>query len=73
MNQSEIKNFLTLNISKLKGVGIKTMKLLKKKKIEKISDLLWSFPQGFTDRSNVKMLDKLEIGKITTVKVKVSK
>ncbi len=73
MNQSEIKKFLTLNISKLKGVGIKTTKLLKKKKIEKISDLLWNFPQGFTDRSNVKMLDKLEIGKITTVKVKVSK
>ena len=36
-------------------------------------DLLWNFPQGFTDRSNVQTLDKLEIGKITTVKVKVTK
>ena len=68
-----MKNFLTQNVSALKGVGPATKKLLKKKKIEKISDLLWNFPQGFTDRSNVKTLDKLEIGKITTIKVKVSK
>ena len=73
MNQSEIKKFLTQSISKLKGVGIKTVKILKKKRIEKISDLLWNLPQGSTDRSNVKLLDKLEIGKITTIKVKVSK
>ena len=73
MNQSKIQNFLIQNVSTLDGVGIKTKKLLKKKKIEKISDLLWNFPQGFTDRSNVKTLDKLEIGKITTIKVKVTK
>ncbi len=73
MNQSKINNFLTKNISTLNGVGIKTHKILKKKKIEKISDLLWNLPQGHTDRSNVKTLDKLEIGKITTVKVKVVK
>ena len=35
--------------------------------------MLWNFPQGFTDRSNVQTLDKLEIGKITTIKVKVTK
>ena len=73
MNQSKIQDFLIQNVSNLEGVGIKTKKLLKKKKIEKISDLLWNLPQGFTDRSNVKTLDKLEIGKITTIKVKVSK
>ena len=73
MNQSKIHNFLIQNISALDGVGIKTKKLLKKKKIEKISDLLWNLPQGFTDRSNVQTLDKLEIGKITTIKVKVTK
>ena len=73
MNQSKIQDFLIQNVSNLEGVGIKTKKLLKKKKIEKIYDLLWNFPQGFTDRSNVKTLDKLEIGKITTIKVKVSK
>ena len=73
MNQSKIHDFLFQNVSILDGVGTKTMKLLKKKKIEKISDLLWNFPQGFTDRSNLQTLDKLEIGKITTIKVKVVK
>ena len=73
MNQSKIYNFLIQNVSALEGVGAKTKKLLKKRKIEKISDLLWNLPQGFTDRSNVQMLDKLEIGKITTIKVKVVK
>ena len=73
MNQSKIHDFLFQNVSILDGVGTKTIKLLKKKKIEKISDLLWNFPQGFTDRSNLQTLDKLEIGKITTIKVKVVK
>ena len=73
MNQSKMHNFLIQNVSVLDGVGIKTKKLLKKKKIEKISDLLWNLPQGFTDRSNVQTLDKLQIGKITTIKVKVIK
>ena len=73
MNQSKMHNFLIQNVSTLEGVGSKTQKILKKKKIEKISDLLWNLPQGFTDRSNVQTLDKLEIGKITTIKVKVIK
>ena len=45
MNQSEIKNFLIKNVSTLKGVGLKTKKVIKKKKIDKVSDFLWSFPQ----------------------------
>ena len=73
MNQSKIHDFLFQSVSILDGVGTKTIKLLKKKKIEKISDLLWNLPQGFTDRSNLQTLDKLEVGKITTVKVKVAK
>ena len=73
MNHLDIKDFITQNISTLNGVGNKTKKLLKKKGIEKISDLLWNFPQGHTDRTNVKSLDNLEIGKITTIKVKVIK
>ena len=44
MNQSKKQNFLFKNISSLKGVGIKISKLLKKKKIEKLNDLLWNFP-----------------------------
>ena len=73
MNRSNIKDFLTKNVSILNGVGAKTKILLKKKNIEKISDLLWNFPQGYTDRSNLQTLDKLEIGKVTTIKVKVIK
>ena len=73
MNQPNIKDFLTKNVSTLYGVGVRTKKLLKKKKIEKISDLLWNFPLDYTDRSNLQTLDKLEVGKITTVKVKVFK
>ena len=73
MNQLNIQNFLAKNISNLTGVGSKIEKLLSKKKIEKISDLLWNFPQGYTDRTNLQTLDKLEIGKITTIKVKVMK
>ena len=73
MNQAEVINFLSQNISKLKGVGKKTKEILKRKKIEKISDLLWNLPQGFVDRTNVKKLDNLEIGKVTTIKVKTTK
>ena len=73
MNHPNIKKFLTQKISNLNGVGIKTKKLLKKKNIEKISDLLWNLPQGYTDRSNLQGLDKLEVGKIATIKVKVIK
>ena len=73
MNHPNIQDFLTKNVSSLEGVGNKTKKLLKKKKIEKIKDLLWNFPQGYTDRSNLVTLDKLEIGKINTIKVKVIK
>ena len=73
MNQLDTQEFLTKNISCLNGVGIKLKNLLKKKDIEKISDLLWNLPQGYTDRSNLQTLDKLEIGKITTIKVRVEK
>jgi len=73
MNQSKTNSFLFQNINHLKGVGSKTARILKKKKIEKISDLLWNTPSGYTDRSNVKKLNELEIGKITTIKVKVIK
>ena len=73
MNQSKINNFIFRNVSELRGVGIKTKKLLKKKKIEKVLDLLLSIPYGYTDRSNIQSLDKLEIGKITTIKVKAIK
>ena len=69
MNQSKIQYFLNQDVSILKGVGLRTKRLLKKKKIERIRDLIWNVPDGFTDRTNIQELDKLEIGKITTIKV----
>ena len=59
MNQPNTQDFLIKNVSTLNGVGAKIKKLLKKKNIEKISDLLWNFPLSYTDRSNLKTLDKL--------------
>ena len=66
-------NFLFNQINKLKGVGSKTALLFKKKNIELIKDLLWDFPHSHTDRSQTATLDKLEIGKILTIKIKVIK
>jgi ATP-dependent DNA helicase RecG len=73
MNQSKIQDFLTKNISQLKNVGPKTKILLKKKKIDRVIDLLWTVPKGFTDRTKIKKLNELEIGEIATIKVKVIK
>ena len=53
MNQSKNNDFLFHNVTTLNGVGSKISKLLKKKRIEKIAELLRNFPSGFTDRSNV--------------------
>ena len=41
MNQTYTYDFLSKNVSSLSGVGNKIKKLLQKKKIEKISDLLF--------------------------------
>ena len=43
MNQLKIQNFLTKNVSTLSGVGSKIKKLLKRKKIEKVSDFCGTF------------------------------
>ena len=62
-------NFYFKTYLHLKGVGQKTKKLLKKKKIEKISDLMcWNLPQGL-QIDQITNINKLEIGKITTIKV----
>ena len=66
-------NFLLSDITTIKGVGTKTRKYLQKKKIEKVKDLLWDLPYSFVDRSKITSLNKLEIGKILTIKVDVLK
>jgi ATP-dependent DNA helicase RecG len=73
MSHSKSYEFLLKDISTLKQVGQKTKKLLKKKKIETLFDVLWQLPQAFVDRSNLIDINKLEIGKICTIKVQVIK
>ena len=66
-------NFLFDDISSIKGVGPKLKKYLKNKKIEKVKDLLFDLPYELVDRSKITELENLEIGKISTIKVVVSK
>jgi len=73
MNLINKKNFIFEDVSTIQGVGKKLSIYLKKKKIEKINDLLWNLPYSFTDRSETVTLNKLEVGKIFTVKIKVLK
>ncbi len=67
------KDYIFENIKILKGVGKNTARYLRNKKIETIRDLLLDFPYGYTDRTNLITLDKLEAGKISTIKLKVIK
>ena len=73
MNNTNSHNFLFHDVSTVKGVGSKLKKYLKKKKIDLVKDLLFDLPYEITDRSKITDISKLEIGKISTVKVKVIK
>ena len=67
------KEFIFSEIGNLKGVGPQFSKYLKRKKIEKIKDIILNLPYSETDRSKISKLNKLEIGKIQSIKVKVKK
>ena len=67
------KDFIFDDVNKLKGVGPKLSKYLKKKKIEKIKDIILNLPYSETDRSRLFKLNELEIGRIQTIKVIVKK
>ena len=67
------KDFIFQDVNKLDGVGQKLSKYLKKKKIEKIKDIILNFPYSETNRSRLSKLNNLEIGKIQTIKVLVKK
>ena len=67
------KDFIFEDVNKLKGVGEQLSKYLKKKKIEKIKDILLNLPYSETDRTRLYKLNELEIGKIQTIKVLVKK
>ena len=61
------------SISTLKGVGPQLSKYLKKRKIEKIKDIILNLPYSETDRSKIVRLNELEVGAICSIKVKVKK
>ncbi len=67
------KDFLFNSIDKLTGVGPKLSKYLKKRRIEKIKDIILNLPYSETDRSKIYKLNQLEVGKIQTIKVLVKK
>ncbi len=67
------KDFIFQNVNKLKGVGPQLSRYLKKKRIEKIKDILLNLPYSETDRSKISSIKDLRIGKIQTIKVQVKK
>ena len=67
------KNFIFTPINNLKGVGPQLSKYLKKKRIEKIKDIILNLPYSDTDRSKIYKLNELEVGKIQSIKVLVKK
>ena len=67
------KDFIFNKVNNLKGVGPQLSKYLKKKRIEKIKDVILNLPYSEIDRSKIFKLDSLEVGKIQSIKVKVIK
>jgi ATP-dependent DNA helicase RecG len=62
-------DYLLADLTKLNGVGNKTMEILKKKKINNIFDLLWRLPKSYTDRTLVSNISDLQISMIQTIRV----
>ena len=69
MDNKRNYKYLLSDLSILKGVGIKTTNLLKKKKINNIFDLLWKLPKSYTDRSLSSEVKNLKLGEIQTVTI----
>ena len=67
------KDFIFSDVTKLKGVGPQLSKYLKKKRIEKIKDVFLDLPYSETDRSKITKIDRLEIGKLHSIKVLIKK
>jgi len=62
-------NYLLSDLTKLSGVGKKTMEILKKKKVNNIFDLLWRLPKSYTDRSLTSNICDLKVGDVQTIKI----
>jgi ATP-dependent DNA helicase RecG len=62
-------DYLLADLTKLNGVGKKTMEILKKKKVNNIFDLLWRLPKSYTDRTLISKICDLQIGTIQTIRI----
>ena len=62
-------DYLLSDLTKLNGVGKKTMEILKKKKVNTIFDLLWRLPKSYTDRTLVSKICDLLVDKIQTIRI----
>ncbi len=69
MNIKSNYKYLLSDLTALKGVGVKTTNLLKKKNINNLFDLLWKLPKSYTDRSLSSKVKELKIGENQTVTV----
>ena len=67
MNDKTNYENLLSDLNSLKGVGMKTQNLLKKKNINNLFDLLWKLPKSYTDRSLSSKIKDLKIGENQTV------
>ena len=61
--------YLLSDLKSIKGVGLKTSNLLKRKKINSIFDLLWKLPKSYTDRSISSKIKDLKIDEIQTITI----
>jgi len=61
--------YLLSDLKSIKGVGLKTSNLFKRKKINSIFDLLWKLPKSYTDRSLSSKIKDLKIDEIQTITI----
>ena len=69
MNNKSNYKYLLSDLNKLKGVGVKTKNLLKKKNVNNIFDLLWKLPKSYIDRSLSSKIKDLRIGDNQTINI----
>ena len=64
---SNTYKYLLSDLKSLKGIGLKTSNIFRRKKINNIFDLLWRLPKSYTDRSKSTKINELKIGEIQTI------
>ncbi len=65
--------YLLSDINTIKGIGIKTANLFRKKQINTIFDLLLKLPKDFVDRTAITKIHNLKIGEVQTITVDIKK